>query len=86
MKKLSSQPDHPLPIKAQTNGAAPIPPDMGNGRDDNFPYDIFRKSICLSNALSFAAGNCSACETPDACTNMVGDVLVFIDEMHQLKN
>ncbi|MDH5490180.1 MAG: hypothetical protein OEX17_09670 [Rhodospirillaceae bacterium] len=83
MKKLSSRPDQPPPINRRTNQGVPIPPARNNGRDENFPDHILRKSICLANALSFAAGDCSVCTTPDACKNMVGDVMNLISELHK---
>lgn len=83
MKNLSSHPRSAPHSKPRTTGAAPIPPDTGNGRDGNFPYDILRKSICLANAISLAASNCNACETPEACETVAGEVMVFIDDLHR---
>jgi len=83
MKKLSSRPDQPPPIKQRTHRGVPIPPARNNGRDDYFPDEILRKSICLANALSFPAGDCATCTTPDACENMASDVMGLISELRQ---
>jgi len=83
MKKLSSRPDMPPPTKQRTIGAVPVPPARNNGRDDYFPFDIMRKSICQTNALSFALGDCAKCKTPDACEDMTSAVKLFINGLHQ---
>ena len=85
MKKLSSRPNSPKSINSRTKGAAPIPPDRGEGLDEIFPFEILRKSICAANAISLAMGDCDVCKTPNACKALTGNVVAFINDLHRQK-